>query len=366
MNPCPQCGAVPQANDKFCNICGTPTGAPPAYGQGQGGFAPPPQQPQQGYGAPPQAAYGAPPAPLRCQSGHDIAPGASYCAYGHPLALEAMPFANDQYGGGYPQGAPQQQGYGGPQQGFGAPQQQAYAPQPQGFGAPQQGYGAAPGYADPSQGYAAAPYQDPNMGYGQPQGFGAPAAPQPQGFGVQPGMNLPYDPNGLGAPANAYNPPPAGYGAPAPQPQGYGAPSQPAAPAPYAYQPAPAPGPDTSAAPAPPISLPPTALRGFLVAYQANAQGDFWPLAGGRKTIGRHNSGEQVDIPLADATVSTRHAAIVVDGTAGTIQVEDTGSTNGTFVNEEHIGLNGKRELRDGDKVRFGGFTTIVKVIGRI
>ena len=43
---------------------------------------------------------------------------------------------------------------------------------------------------------------------------------------------------------------------------------------------------------------------------------------------------------------------------AGTVQVEDTGSTNGTFVNEEHIGFNGKRDLRDGDKVRFGGFST--------
>ena len=48
------------------------------------------------------------------------------------------------------------------------------------------------------------------------------------------------------------------------------------------------------------------------------------------------------------------------------MQVEDTGSTNGTFVNEEHIGFNGKRELRDGDKVRFGGFSTIVKIVGRI
>ena len=29
MNPCPQCGAIPQASDKFCNICGTPV-SPPA------------------------------------------------------------------------------------------------------------------------------------------------------------------------------------------------------------------------------------------------------------------------------------------------------------------------------------------------
>lgn len=48
------------------------------------------------------------------------------------------------------------------------------------------------------------------------------------------------------------------------------------------------------------------------------------------------------------------------------MQIEDTGSTNGTFVNEEHIGFNGKRDLRDGDKIRFGGFTTIVKVLARV
>jgi hypothetical protein len=74
--------------------------------------------------------------------GHDIAPGASYCPHGHPIALDAMPFANDQYGGG---------GYGQQPGGFGAP------PPQQGFGAPpQQGFGPAPGmggYGDPQQGY---------------------------------------------------------------------------------------------------------------------------------------------------------------------------------------------------------------------
>ena len=57
---------------------------------------------------------------------------------------------------------------------------------------------------------------------------------------------------------------------------------------------------------------------------------------------------------------------MVVDAASGAIAVEDTGSTNGTFVNDEHIGFNGRRDLRDGDRLRFGGFTTIVKVIGRV
>lgn len=115
-----------------------------------------------------------------------------------------------------------------------------------------------------------------------------------------------------------------------------------------------------------PLGLPAGALRGFLVSYQSNANGDYWPLTGGRRTLGRANSGEQVDIPLADPTISSRHAAFTIDASAGTILLEDTGSTNGTYVNEEHIGFNGRRDLKDGDRVRFGGYTTLVKIITRI
>lgn len=107
-------------------------------------------------------------------------------------------------------------------------------------------------------------------------------------------------------------------------------------------------------------------LRGFLVAYQSNPSGDFWPLHGGKHTVGRANSGEGLAIPLADATISSKHAHVHVDGASGSITVEDAGSTNGTYVNDEHLGMNGRRELRDGDRVRFGGFTTVVKIIGRV
>ncbi len=154
MNPCPQCGAIPQPSDKFCNICGTPTGSP-GFGAPAGGGFPPPAQPQQHFGAPPAGAYGAPgqPAPLRCQMGHDIAPGASYCPHGHPIALDAMPFANDQYGGGYGQQPPGQGG-------FAPPPQQGYAPQQQiGYGGTEAppGYGGAPPYQDPNAQYGGAP-----------------------------------------------------------------------------------------------------------------------------------------------------------------------------------------------------------------
>jgi pSer/pThr/pTyr-binding forkhead associated (FHA) protein len=117
--------------------------------------------------------------------------------------------------------------------------------------------------------------------------------------------------------------------------------------------------------PVQPANLPPNALRGFILAFQTNAAGEFWPLTGGRHTIGRANSGEQLDIPLADATISSKHAAINVDVATNTVTVEDRGSTNGTYVNDEHIGYSGRRDLRDGDRVRFGGFSTIVKIVSR-
>jgi hypothetical protein len=257
--------------------------------------------------------------------GHEIAPGASYCAQGHPIALDAMPFA-----GGDPGYGQQQQGYGQPQGGYG--QQQGFPQQPMGqppMGQPPMGqpYGGYDQFGQPQQQQGYAP---PQPQYGQQQGgfpMQAPAQPAAPAYGQQAPMAPPMQ-------------------QPPPQPQAAGAP---------AYEPA----------PAQPAQLPPNALRGFLCAFQSNPGGDFWPLTGGRHSVGRANSGEQVDIPLADATISSKHAAVVVDVATNTVTVEDRGSTNGTYVNEEHIGYSGRRDLRDGDRVRFGGFTTIVKIIAR-
>ena len=248
--------------------------------------------------------------------GHEIAPGASYCAQGHPIALDQMQFGADPYGG-------QQGGQGGyappPQQGFGAPPPAAPygAPPPQ----PAPAFGAPPpqgGFAPPQGGFGASP---PGPGFGAP--------PPQQGFppAVQQG----------------------GFGAPPPQ-QGFGPP----------------PGPPFPANNEPSREAPAKIVRGFLIAYGSNPAGDFWPLTGGRLQVGRLGAPDGIDVSLQDPTISSRHAAIVVDGPSGAISVEDTGSTNGTFVNDEHIGFNGRRELRDGDRLRFGGFTTVVKVVGRV
>jgi hypothetical protein len=336
MSACPNCGAIPKPNDRFCNTCGTPVR--PQQGQpaaAYGAPAPPPAVPPQGYGqapAPPPP-WGAQPAlPSRCQQGHEIAAGQNYCSQGHPIALEGVQFAGNPQPYVVDPRAQQGSGAYGGQSEYAATALPAPAypghPGSQG-GAPQAPYAFAP----PQQAYAPAQYTPP------------PQAPQPA-----------YAPSPL-APPPAYAPPaPAAYAppaqaayAPSPQPQ--------AAPA---FKPSSQPAGDVSNDATPHGRV----LRGFLVSFQNSPQGDFWPLFSGRLTIGRSNSGEVLDLPLADATISSRHAALTLD-IAGPIHVEDTGSTNGTFVNDEHLGFNGRRELHDGDRVRFGGYAATIKILAR-
>ncbi|MBI5563454.1 MAG: FHA domain-containing protein [Chloroflexi bacterium] len=61
--------------------------------------------------------------------------------------------------------------------------------------------------------------------------------------------------------------------------------------------------------------------------------------------LGRH---EQCDIVIADPLVSRRHSQIMCDGSY--CSIEDLGSTNGTFVNDQR--LTQPRVLRSGDRVR--------------
>jgi len=97
------------------------------------------------------------------------------------------------------------------------------------------------------------------------------------------------------------------------------------------------------------------ALAGFLVSFQDDPMGRFWPLYQGRNSIGRADTGQRVDIEVAHGTTSTNHAALEIDGSR--VAIVDAGSTNGTFHNEEAIGYQGRRDVRDGDRIRFGGYS---------
>ncbi|MCL2417830.1 MAG: FHA domain-containing protein [Conexibacteraceae bacterium] len=63
-------------------------------------------------------------------------------------------------------------------------------------------------------------------------------------------------------------------------------------------------------------------------------------------TLGRGD----VEIRLGDPFASTRHAKITRQGR--TLVVEDLGSTNGTYLNDELLG--GPQPLHDGDRIRIG------------
>jgi hypothetical protein len=177
------------------------------------------------------------------------------------------------------------------------------------------------------------------------------------------------------APPPPFPPPPGGdphhdqFGATAFAPQG-GPPAPMGGGAPQNFgQPAPMPptnmmqgfdagrGP-SQAGPAPGEKKARRALAGFLVSFQDDPLGKHWPLYQGRNLIGRAETGQEVDVPIGHGTTSTNHATIEAEG--GRLTLSDLGSTNGTFHNEEAIGFQGRRELRDGDKIRFGGFSVIV------
>ncbi|MEU6859121.1 FHA domain-containing protein [Glycomyces sp. NPDC046736] len=208
------CGAFPQA--QFCEQCGTPN---PAWQQGQ-----PPQSPAFGQGYAPNDPYGQP---------------------------QQDPYGGQQQGYGQdPYGQPQQQdpyGQQQPQQGYGQdPYGQSQPQDPYGQ-QPQQGYGQDPyGQSQPQQGYG----QDP---YGQPQQQDPYGQSQPQDpYGQQPQQGYGQDPYGQSQPQQGYGQDPYGqpqqqdpYG----QPQGGGYGQDPYAQQAYGAAP-------TSAPPGPPPGVP--------------------------------------------------------------------------------------------------------------
>jgi hypothetical protein len=176
----------------------------------------------------------------------------------------------------------------------------------------------------------------PAVSFGQPGGGVAPpmmvpgamAARPPQGMGGMPGMG------GGMAPPPMISAPPMMSGSP-------GA---------------------LSGAVAPVAGNVPRVLVGFLVTFQNDPSGSFWAIHSGRTQLGRSSS-EGVDIALADASASSRHASVHADPATGQAFVEDDGSRNGTFLNEQRLTPGERRQLRDNDRLRLGSTTFVVKLL---
>lgn len=384
MRPCPNCAWMLKETDSACTMCGAavPGAAPPppapggagAYappgpsGYGAGGIAPPPPvtsysapspAASPGYGAqqpssyPPlqqgSGAYGAPPpppaaasGPVAFSSGNEAAFAVSPWARAAPAAPPAAPPpAVQQLGAPTPAGVPQM---GAALGGLGAaPVPMAAPPMP---GAPSMGSLSAP----PMFG---APPPVPAAG----QLLGGVAPPPLVSGGVVGGVQVrppppvgpPVVPGGV-APPMMVTPPPMltglSGGAPAPPalaPQGMAA----------------------HAAVAHVMGIP-SGLRvlvGFLVTFQNDPGGNFWPLYSGRTQMGRAVAEGGPDIVLSDASASSRHASIHADPSTGQGFIEDEGSRNGSFLNEQRLQQGERRQLRDNDRLRLGSTTFVVKLL---
>lgn len=71
------------------------------------------------------------------------------------------------------------------------------------------------------------------------------------------------------------------------------------------------------------------------------------------KTVGR---APRADFVVDAALVSRVHCRLTLDN-AGKLEIEDLGSTNGTFVNGQKVG---KTTLSDGDKLTIGRVEFVV------
>lgn len=107
----------------------------------------------------------------------------------------------------------------------------------------------------------------------------------------------------------------------------------------------------------------PRILAGFFVSYDTQPLGRMWPIYQGKNRVGRQGAAPDLDIGIDHPTASTRHALVYASAAPGRVKIEDTGSTNGTLVNGSRLPVGVRHELRDGDRIRFGLLSAIVKII---
>jgi hypothetical protein len=107
----------------------------------------------------------------------------------------------------------------------------------------------------------------------------------------------------------------------------------------------------------------PRTLVGFLVSFETVELGQYWSIHQGRNVVGRQGAATGLDIEVSHPTTSSLHAVLLAMSRPGRIVVEDTSSTNGTFVNENLLAPGQRWELRDGDRIRFGLFNATIKIV---
>lgn len=81
------------------------------------------------------------------------------------------------------------------------------------------------------------------------------------------------------------------------------------------------------------------------------------PLRVGATTFGRRDGN---DLVLSDPHISGKHGVFEADDSG--VYLTDTGSTNGTMLNDARLTANSKTQLREGDRITLGGLTLTVKL----
>lgn len=120
------------------------------------------------------------------------------------------------------------------------------------------------------------------------------------------------------------------------------------------------PQPGGGAAPVAAAAAPGTArIVGWMVSYDRNVAGQDYVLRAGRNRIGRGRDNE-VSV-FFEAKASDLHATII--WRSGNAAVKDEGSTNGTLINGEDIGIAQVQTLQSGDTLTIGGSTFVVFLV---
>lgn len=97
-------------------------------------------------------------------------------------------------------------------------------------------------------------------------------------------------------------------------------------------------------------------LIGWIVSFDFDPSGTDYKIFEGKNKVGKSNS---CRIVINDTSVSDEHALLFFGN--GKIILQDELSTNGTFVNDKRI--DERVQLKDGDKIKFGNISFIIKII---
>lgn len=209
----------------------------------------------------------------------------------------------------------------------------------------------APPYASP---YPVSQAPNPNVGWPQTGPYAGPATAPPPANAYPHAVIQPYE----GPPSASL--PFAETATPGTGIRGRG-PQGPFVPPPGAIATAAMPGVEQEPSQVPEGA--PKILAGFLISYESDPLGAFWPIHQGPNVVGREGAAPGLSISINHPTTSSRHAVLYAAARPGRLQLEDLGSTNGTFVNDSRLSTGQRVELRDGDVVRFGLFSALVKIV---